>query len=60
MAAHQARPTDEEARLALEDPQWHAGLEQFDREFRAITDPLWERQYRNGSKGIAPGPMKRL
>ena len=42
--------------LALEDPQWHAGLEQFDREFHAITDPLWERQYRNGSKGVPPGP----
>jgi len=59
MAAHAARPTDEDARLALLDPQWHAGLEQFDREFQAITDPLWERQYRNGSKGVPPGPMKR-
>ena len=60
MAAHKARPTDDDARAALEDPQWHAGREQFDREFRAITDPLWERQYRNGSKGVPPGPMTRL
>jgi radical SAM protein with 4Fe4S-binding SPASM domain len=60
MAAHDARGTDDDAKAALEDPQWHEGLEQFDREFWAITDPLWEAQYRNGSKGIPPGPMKRL
>jgi radical SAM protein with 4Fe4S-binding SPASM domain len=58
MAAHDVRPTDEDAKAALEDPQWHEGLEQFDREFQAITDPLWEAQYRNGSKGVRPGPMK--
>jgi radical SAM protein with 4Fe4S-binding SPASM domain len=60
MARHDAPGTDEDARAALEDPQWHEGLEMFDREFWAITDPLWERQYRNGSKGIPPGPMRRL
>jgi hypothetical protein len=60
MAAHGARPTDEDARAALEDAEWHEGLERFDREFRAITDPVWEAQYRNGSKGTVPGPMKRL
>jgi radical SAM protein with 4Fe4S-binding SPASM domain len=60
MAAHDARPTDEDAREALGDPQWHQGLEQFDRQFWAITDPLWEAQYRNGSRGVPPGPMKRL
>ena len=60
MAAHDARATDDDARAALEDPQWHEGLERFDREFWAITDPLWEVQYRNGSKGVPPGPMKRL
>jgi radical SAM protein with 4Fe4S-binding SPASM domain len=60
MAAHDARPTDDDARVALEDPDWHEGLETFDREFWAITDPLWARQYRNGSRGIPPGPMRRL
>jgi radical SAM protein with 4Fe4S-binding SPASM domain len=59
MAAHEPRPTDDDARAALQDPGWHAGLEQFDREFRVITDPLWEAQYTNGSKGVAPGPMRR-
>jgi hypothetical protein len=60
MAAHDARPTDDDARAALEDSQWHEGLEQFDREFWSITDPLWQAQYRNGSKGVPPGPMKRF
>jgi radical SAM protein with 4Fe4S-binding SPASM domain len=60
MAAHDARPTDEDAKAALEDPGWHDGLEQFDREFSALTDPLWQAQYTNGSKGTPPGPMKRL
>jgi radical SAM protein with 4Fe4S-binding SPASM domain len=60
MAAHDARPTDPDARAALEDPGWHAGLEEFDREFHAITDPVWEAQYRNGGRGIAPAPMRRL
>jgi len=60
MDAHEARPTDEDARAALGDPQWHDGLEEFDRRFWAITDPLWEAQYRNGSKGVPPGPMRRL
>jgi radical SAM protein with 4Fe4S-binding SPASM domain len=60
MAAHDARPTDDDARAALEDPEWHAGLEQFDLEFHALSDPLWEAQYRNGSRGVAAGPMKRL
>jgi hypothetical protein len=33
--------------------------QRFDREFRAIADPVWEEQYRR-SPGISPGPMKRL
>ena len=60
MAAHEVRPTDDDARAALEDPGWHEGLEEFDRVFWAITDPLWEARYRNGSKGVPPGPMMRL
>jgi radical SAM protein with 4Fe4S-binding SPASM domain len=60
MAVHDARATDEDAREALLDPRWHEGLERFDRDFWALTDPLWEAQYTNGSKGVPPGPMKRL
>jgi len=59
MGAHEVRPTDDDARAALGDQGWHEGLEQFDREFHGITGPLWEAQYRNGSRGIAPGPMRR-
>jgi radical SAM protein with 4Fe4S-binding SPASM domain len=59
MAAHDARPTDDDARTALGDPQWHEGLEQFDRDLYALTDPLWEGQYGNGSSGIPAGPMGR-
>jgi MoaA/NifB/PqqE/SkfB family radical SAM enzyme len=61
MAKHEeARPTDDDAKAALEDPGWHEGLEAFDRAFCGITDPFWEAQYMNGSKGVPPGPMERL
>jgi len=58
MAVHEARPTDEDARTALEDPAYHEGLERFDREYAALADPIWEENYRK-SKGVVPGPMKR-
>ena len=59
MERHEARPTDDDARAALLDPAYHAGLERFDREFQAITNPYWEARYRNGGRGVVPGPMKR-
>lgn len=59
MGRHETRPTDDDARAALLDPAYHAGLERFDREFQAITDPVWDAQYRNGGRGVAPGPMTR-
>jgi radical SAM protein with 4Fe4S-binding SPASM domain len=58
MGAHQAAATDEDAQAALEDPEYHAGLHQFDREFEALTGPMWQSVYL-GSRGIPPGPMKR-
>jgi len=58
MEAHQAAATDEDAQAALEDPEYHAGLHQFDREFEALTGPMWQSVYL-GSRGIPPGPMKR-
>ncbi len=60
MAAHDARPTDPDARAALLDPGWHAGLEEFDREFHAMTDPIWQARYGNGGNGIPPAPMRRF
>jgi MoaA/NifB/PqqE/SkfB family radical SAM enzyme len=60
MARHQARPTDDDARAALADPEYHEGLLRFDREFQALTDPVWEAQYRGPGRGVPPGPMRRL
>jgi radical SAM protein with 4Fe4S-binding SPASM domain len=59
MGRHDARPTDDDAREALADPDYHAGLERFDREFQALTEPVWEARYKNGGRGTAPGPMTR-
>jgi radical SAM protein with 4Fe4S-binding SPASM domain len=59
MGRHEARPTDEDAQAALSDPEYHAGLERFDLEFQAITDPVWDVQYLNGARGVPPGQMRR-
>jgi MoaA/NifB/PqqE/SkfB family radical SAM enzyme len=59
MDAHQARPTDEDARTALVDPAYHEGLLRFDREYAALADPSWDEEYRR-APGVAPGPMKRV
>ena len=51
--------SDDDARAALDDPAYHAGLEQFDRDYEALTGPRWEERYRRGT-GVPPAPMKRL
>jgi hypothetical protein len=58
MGEHQVRPLDDDARAALDDPAYHAGLEQFDRDYEALTGPEWEERYRKGT-GIPPAPMRR-
>ena len=40
-----ARPTDENARRALEDPGYGARMEAYDRAIKEITDPVWEEEY---------------
>jgi hypothetical protein len=35
------RPLDDDAKAALDDPAYHAGLEQFDRDYEALTGPKW-------------------
>jgi MoaA/NifB/PqqE/SkfB family radical SAM enzyme len=52
------RPLDDDARAALDDPEYHAGLEQFDRDYEALTDPRWQERYQQGT-GVPPTPMKR-
>ncbi len=42
---HEPDPTDENSRAALLDPAYHEGMEQFDRELAALTDPLWQARY---------------
>jgi len=42
---HGPEPSDEDARAALGDAGYHAGLEAFDRELAALTDPVWQAQY---------------
>jgi radical SAM protein with 4Fe4S-binding SPASM domain len=59
MGRHEARPTDDDARAALLDTDYHTGLLRFDREFQELTDPVWDARYRNGGRGISPGPMTR-
>ncbi len=42
---HEPDPTDDNARAALLDPDYHAGLEQFGHELAELTDPVWEADY---------------
>jgi MoaA/NifB/PqqE/SkfB family radical SAM enzyme len=55
---HKPAPTDEDARAALDDPEYHAGLDRFGREIRDLTGSLWREQYQQG-KGTSPAPMER-
>jgi hypothetical protein len=54
----EARPVDEDARAALDDPAYHAGLGEFDRGYEALTGPEWRERYLRG-KGVPPAPMRR-
>jgi MoaA/NifB/PqqE/SkfB family radical SAM enzyme len=58
MGTHRARPIDDDARAALEDADYHAGLVQFDREYEALTGPVWRERYLQ-AQGVPPAPMKR-
>lgn len=42
---HPAAPTADDARSALEDPSYRAGLEAFGRELEALTGPVWRSRY---------------
>jgi len=47
-----AAPTDENARAALEDPEYREGLLAYDRELAGLTDPIWRHRY---ARGRPPG-----
>lgn len=55
---HQPRPTDEDARAALADPDYHEGLERFGRELEDLTSPVWKERYAQG-RGTPAAPMNR-
>lgn len=38
-------PVDEAAAVALKDPDYHRGLEEFDRELAARSEPIWREKY---------------
>jgi MoaA/NifB/PqqE/SkfB family radical SAM enzyme len=42
---HEAQPADEDARAALADPAYRAGLEAYDRALAATMEPVWQRVY---------------
>lgn len=52
------KPMDDDARLALDDPRYHAGLEQFGCDYEALSGPRWRDLYLRGT-GTPPAPMKR-
>jgi MoaA/NifB/PqqE/SkfB family radical SAM enzyme len=58
MGVHRARPVDDDAAAALDDADYHAGLEQFDREYEALTGPIWRERYLR-AQGVPSAPMKR-
>jgi hypothetical protein len=55
---HEPKPTDEDARAALQDPDYHAGLARFGEELEELTGPIWREGYKQG-KGTPPAPMRR-
>jgi MoaA/NifB/PqqE/SkfB family radical SAM enzyme len=58
MRRHEPAPLDEDARAALADPEYHAGLERFGRELEELTGPVWRERYLQGT-GQPAAPMKR-
>jgi hypothetical protein len=55
---HEPKPTDEDARAALQDADYHAGLARFGQELEELTGPIWREGYKQG-KGTPPSPMRR-
>jgi len=44
---HEPEPSDEEARNALLDSNYVRGMEKYDKEYQALTDPIWRDVYLN-------------
>jgi hypothetical protein len=53
---HRPVPTDADARAALDDPAYRAGLEAYDRELAALNDPIWRSRYLASCGCADPAP----
>jgi len=61
IAQFEPDPTDENARAALMDPEYAAGLDAYDYEYAQLTEPIWRSYYlgencpkRDGNLGKLP------
>ncbi|OFX14094.1 MAG: hypothetical protein A2Z18_00660 [Armatimonadetes bacterium RBG_16_58_9] len=45
-----ARPITEEAKQAVEDPEYYRGMVDYGDKIRELTDPIWEEQYLHSSR----------
>jgi len=50
IAQHEPDPTDESARIALLDPDYARGLEEYDEQYQTLSGPLWEMHYLSDKK----------
>lgn len=50
IAQHEPDPTDENARKALLDPDYARGLEEYDKQYQSLSEPLWETHYLSHKK----------
>ena len=42
---YKPNPIDEASRQALQDENYKLGLEKYDQEIAAASDPIWEKEY---------------
>ncbi|MEN6479105.1 MAG: radical SAM protein [Anaerolineales bacterium] len=52
---HRPEPIDEAAAQALEDADYHRGLEAFDQELQQTMEPIWQKQYVESTVGAVEG-----
>lgn len=52
------RPINEEARQAIEDPDYHERMVAYGREFKRLTDEKWRREYLDTHGALPPEPER--
>jgi MoaA/NifB/PqqE/SkfB family radical SAM enzyme len=56
---YNAKPTDDDAKAALADEQYHEGMCKFGHDLGTLTDPIWQGQYEDSPPSVelrAPSP----